>query len=79
MTCQDVSTLAQIFNDDSSSSPSSTLVETTPSVLDKLPPGLYRAIQNAGDRIVSKAAQLIQDETTNLSESYVSQNKDGWW
>ena len=72
MTCQDVSTLAQIFNDDSSSSPSSTLVETTPSVLDKLPPGLYRAIQNAGDRIVSKAAQLIQDETTNLSESYMS-------
>ena len=31
---------------------------------------------HAGDRIVSKAAQLIQDETTNLSEGYMSVSRN---
>ena len=35
---------------------------------DKLPQRLFVAVQAAGDRIVD---QLIQDETTNVSECYM--------
>ena len=54
----------------SSSEQNSTDVETTP--LDNFPPGLLRSLEAAGDRLVSKSVQLIQDKTTNLSESYMS-------
>ena len=37
-----------------------------------LPPNLMFEVERAGDRIVSKAAQLISNNTTNLSECYMS-------
>ena len=42
------------------------------SPLESLPPGLLRSVEAAGDRLVSKSAKLIQDKTTNLSESFMS-------
>ena len=35
-------------------------------------PNLMFEVEQAGDRIVSKAAQLISNNTTNLSECYIS-------
>jgi len=47
--------------------------ETPVSVnLHDLPPNLFFEIDRAGDRLVSKAAQLISNSTTNLSECYMS-------
>ena len=37
-----------------------------------VPSNLLFELERAGGRIVSKAAQLIQDQTTNLSECYIS-------
>ena len=37
-----------------------------------IPPNLLFELERTGDRLVSKAAQLIQDQTTNLSECYMS-------
>ena len=37
-----------------------------------LPPNLMFEVERAGDRLVSKAAQLISNSTTNLSECYMS-------
>ncbi len=41
---------------------------STSSRLASLPRGLFVAIQNAGDRIVSKASQLIGNHTSNICE-----------
>ena len=47
--------------------------ETPVSVnLHDLPPNLLFEIDRAGDRLVNKAAQLISNSTTNLSECYMS-------
>ena len=46
----------------------STVSVSTSSRLASLPPGLFVAIQNAGDRIVSKASQLIGNHTSNICE-----------
>ena len=37
-----------------------------------LPAGLIQLVEAAGDRLENKAAQLIQHQTMNLSESYMS-------
>ena len=42
------------------------------STLDSLPPGLFVAVQNAGDRIVSKASQLVGNYTSNICENFMS-------
>lgn len=42
------------------------------SQLRDLPSGLIQLVEAVGDRLVSKASQLIQHETTNLSESFMS-------
>ena len=42
------------------------------SQLRDLSSGLIQLVEAAGDRLVSKASQLIQHETTNLSESFMS-------
>ena len=47
----------------------SCLLITGPSPLDKLPPTFLHDVEAAGDRLVSKAAQLIQNKTTNISEN----------
>ena len=39
--------------------------------LDKLPSGLLRAVETIGDRLVSKAAQLVHNKTTNICENYM--------
>ena len=40
--------------------------------LHDLPPNLMFELERAGDKIVSKATQLISNNTTNLSECYMS-------
>ena len=45
---------------------------STSSRLASLPCGLFVAIQNAGDRIVSKASQLIGNHTSNICENFMS-------
>ena len=37
-----------------------------------MPPGLLKSVDIVGDRLVSKAAQLVQNKTTNLSENFMS-------
>ena len=47
--------------------------------LEELPPGLLRAVETLGDRLVVKAAQLIHNKTTNLCENFhVHTFQDGW-
>ena len=43
-----------------------------PSPLDKLPPNFLRDVEAAGDRLVAKAAQLVQNRTTNITENFMS-------
>ena len=57
-------------SEESSATQNSTNTEAT--CLESHPPGLLRSVEAAGDRLVSKSAQLIQDKTTNLSESFMS-------
>ena len=62
------------YADSGTSSPSEEASATqnstnTEATCDSLSPGLLRSVQAAGDRLVSKEAQLIQNKTTNLSES----------
>ena len=40
--------------------------------LHDIPPNLIFEVERAGDRLVSKAAQLISNNTTNLTECYMS-------
>ena len=40
------------------------------SPLDKLPPDFLRNIEIAGDWLLAKAAQLIQNKTTNITEIF---------
>ena len=40
--------------------------------LHDLPPNLLFEVERAGDRLVNKAAQLITNKTTNLSERFMS-------
>ena len=40
--------------------------------LESLPSGLFRAIQGAGDRIVTKASQLVGNHTSNLCKNFKS-------
>ena len=42
------------------------------SPLYKLPPDFLRDIETAGDRLVAKAAHLIQNKTTNITENFMS-------
>ena len=42
---------------------------TEPSPLNKLPPNFLRDVEAAGDRLVAKAAQLVQNRTTNITEN----------
>ena len=39
--------------------------------LDQLPPGLFFQVLHAGDRLVSLTGQLIDNQTSNLAESYM--------
>ena len=48
------------------------LYTTDPSLLDKLPPNFLCDVEAAGDRLVAKAAQLIQNKTTNITENFMS-------
>ena len=47
-------------------------VYTGPSVLSRLPPNFLRDAESAGDRLVAKASQLIQNKTTNITENFMS-------
>ena len=47
-------------------------VLTEPPPLDKLPPHFLRDVEAAGDRLVAKATQLIQNKTTNITENFMS-------
>ena len=40
--------------------------------LELLPSGLLKAVDTIGDRLVSKAAQLVHNKTTNICENYMS-------
>ena len=40
--------------------------------LEQLPPGLLRAVDTLGDRLVKKAPQLVSNQTTNLCENFMS-------
>ena len=50
----------------SSTESTSPVPDAQATTLETLPPGLLRSVEAAGDRLVSKAAQLIQDKTTNM-------------
>jgi len=41
-------------------------------VLERLPPGLLRAVETLSDRLVVKAPQLVNNCTTNLCENFMS-------
>ena len=43
-------------------------------LIDKLPSGLMNQILKRGDRIVSLAAQLVRNKTSNSAETYMSIN-----
>ena len=40
--------------------------------MDKFPPNFLHDVEAAGDRLVAKAAQLVQDKTTNITENSMS-------
>ena len=40
--------------------------------LEGMPPVLLKSVDIVGDRLVSKAAPLVQNKTTNLSENFMS-------
>ena len=40
--------------------------------LEAMPPGLFKSVDIVGDRLVSKAAQLVQNKITNISENFMS-------
>ena len=40
--------------------------------MDKLPPNFLHDVEAAGDTLVAKAAQLVQDKTTNITENFMS-------
>ena len=42
------------------------------SLLSKLPPSFLHDDESAGDRLVAKAPQLIQNKTTNITENFMS-------
>ena len=48
------------------------LLITGLSLLDKLPPDFLRDVGAAGDQLVTKAAQLVQNKTTNVTENFMS-------
>jgi len=50
------------------------MIHTTvgPLPLDSLPPNFLHDVEAAGDRLVSKAEQLIQNKTTNITENFMS-------
>ena len=45
---------------------------TGPSPLDRLPPDFLCDAEAAGDQLVAKAVQLIQNKTTNITENFMS-------
>ena len=45
---------------------------TEPSPLDKLPSNFLHDVEATGDRLVAKAAQLVQNRTTNITENFMS-------
>ena len=45
------------------------------SLLSKLPPSFLYDIESAGDRLMVKAPQLIQNKTTNITENFMSIKK----
>ena len=40
--------------------------------MDKLPPNFLHDVEAVGDRLVAKAAQLVQNKTTNITENFMS-------
>ena len=42
---------------------------TEPSPLNKFPPNFLYDVEAAGNRLVSKAAQLVQNKTTKITET----------
>ena len=40
--------------------------------MDKFPPDFINDVESCGDRLVSKAAQLVTNKTTNISENFMS-------
>ena len=42
------------------------------SILSQLPPNFIHDVESAGDRLVAKASQLIQNKTTNITENFMS-------
>ena len=68
--------IAQEQDDDMSPSALSPLEEDVArsgytASLDQLPPGLFFQVLHAGDRLVSLTGQLIDNQTSNLAESYM--------
>ena len=51
------------------------LLDESSSVLSKLPPNFLHDVEAAGDRLVAKAYQLIQN---NHQKRYVHQVQNGW-
>ena len=45
---------------------------TDSSILSRLPPNFLHDVESAGDRLVAKASQLIQNKTTNITENFMS-------
>ena len=45
---------------------------TGPSPLSKFPPNFFYDVEAAGDRLVSKAAQLMQNKIINITENCMS-------
>ena len=39
---------------------------------DKFPPDFINDVELCGDKLVSKAAQLVSNKTTNISENFMS-------
>ena len=45
------------------------------SLLSKLPPSFLYDIESAGNRLMVKAPQLIENKTTNITENFMSIKK----
>ena len=41
-------------------------------VLSRLPPNFIHDAESAGDCLIAKAGQLIQNKTTNITENFMS-------
>ena len=48
------------------------LSHTDPLPFGKFPPDFINDVESCGDRLVSKAARLVSNKTTNISENFIS-------